>query len=66
MGDKRDIFIAIQVAMANGRGLHLSPEEVVELSLMSVMEEGAYVGLLDRDGRDITQMNLDEIAKVKP
>lgn len=66
MGDKRDIFIAVQVAMANGRGLNLTSEEVVQLSLMSLFEEGAYASLFARDGRDITKMTLDELAKVKP
>lgn len=64
--DKRDVYIAIQVAMANGRGLHLTSEEVVQLSLVGVLEEAAYVGLLEREGVDITKLELDELMKVKP
>jgi hypothetical protein len=63
--DKRDVFVAIQVAVANGRGLNLTFDEVVMLSMMTPIEEGAYLTLLDR-GIDITELSMDEIAKVKP
>ena len=38
MTDRRDIYRAIMIAAANGRGLHLTADEVFDLSLDDAIE----------------------------
>lgn len=62
----RDVFLAIQVAVANGRGLNLTFDECVTLSLVSPLDAIAFQSLEDRGYDNPSQMTLDDIAKVKP
>lgn len=49
MSRKRDIYIAIMVAAANGRGINLTVDEVRDLSMDDAIETRAANGLDSRD-----------------
>jgi hypothetical protein len=61
-----DIYIAIMVAAARGRGLHLSADEVAELAADDAIEARAANGLDEQDWPKHNEFAAPKWASIDP
>lgn len=61
-----DIYIAIMVAAARGKGLHLTADEVDELSADEAIETRAANGLDEKDWPKHNQFAGPDWARINP
>lgn len=62
----RDGHIAIMVAAAKGRGVHLSADEVARLAMDDAIETAAINGLDEIDWPNYATSNCPNWHKIKP